>query len=757
MSKRAFLLVGLVAIVASACTSDSKDAEPTLTATSQPAAVAGSPGAVGSPPISLTPKAGVQADLGRARALEADGNIEDAVDVYIALATQPATRSDGTLGAARLMLELDRPAEVRTLLEPFVKNASGQDIAARYMLARAYTALNMPAEALQQYDLYIASGRPALPYAQLDRSRNLLDLNRAQEAVTSAQTGLSAGVPGSQRTAFRTMIAQAYERAGQNTQAIAAYQDLIDADGVFALAHMAAIKRGLGDPTAADDLIRLIGSYPSSPTALDEMTKAMDRGETIPPVLAGIVYYRQNDYTKAEPKLREQIAALPTDKATAEAYYYLAAIQESHDEIDAALANYASATATNPDSTIADDALWWRGRIAQDQGRDTDAQALFARLVNEYPTSSWAADAAFRSGFIDYVNKKYSDAASTWAASLPGETDATEKARLQFWQAKSLLKDGQKAAGETILNSLASTGEDDYYGIRAGNLLKGDDEQPQMQRESKIDLSPAFDWAAAEAWLAQKTGGAVGESGWNTDPRWLRAQELWLVGRTSQGDGEAFDLMESYAGDPVAMYTMARRLQGLGRTGMAGRAGQRLLRDLNTNPNQGLPKALLSLAYPPAFGTTAAKYANDEKISPLLLMAFVRQESFFDPRATSPAGALGLTQLLPDTGSAVASKLGVSGFDPSQLLHADLNLRVGANYMATQLKDFKNELFVAFAAYNAGPSAAQRWRGEDGTDDADVYLETVEFAETRLYIEIVAENYAIYRYLYGGEATPTLP
>lgn len=760
MSNRVILIAGLVAILASACTTDSKDTEPTLTATSQPEAAA-TPGSgaapSASPPISLTPKAGVQPDLARARALEGDGNIEEAVDVYIALAAQPASRSDGTLGAARLMLELDRPAEVRALLEPFVANVSGQEIAARYMLARAYTALNMPAEALQQYDLYIQSGRPAVPYAQLDRARNLLSLNRAQEAATSAQTGLSIGVPGSQRTPFRSTIAQSYERAGLLSQAIAAYQELLDADGAFALAHIAEIKRNAGDPTAINDLLRLLGSYPATTTAFDELAKAANRGEVIPPVIAGIVYYRQNDYTRAEPKLREQISAAPNDRATAEAYYYLAAIQESKNEIDAALANYANAIATNPDSTIADDALWWRGRIAQDQGRSADAQALFARITNEYPNSTWASDAAFRRGLIDYDNKDYEDAAFTWGQSAAIETDSTEKARLLFWQGKALLEDGSKAQAETILNDLATTGEDDYYGIRAGNLLKGDDEQPELTREANVNLNAGFDWPAAEAWLAQKTSRSVSEGPWSTDQRWLRAQELWLVGRNSQGDGEIFDLMESYAGDPIAMYTMARRLQSLGRVGMAGRAGQRMLRTLNTNPNQGLPRALLSIAYPPAFGNFATKYSNEEKISPLLLLAFVRQESFFDPRAESPVGALGLTQMLPNTGSSVAIQLGMNNYSPAQLLHAETSLRVGAKYMAQQLKEFDNEIFVAFAAYNAGPNAAKRWRDAKGTDDADVYLETVEFAETRLYIEIVAENYAIYRYLYGGESKPTLP
>ena len=81
----------------------------------------------------------------------------------------------------------------------------------------------------------------------------------------------------------------------------------------------------------------------------------------------------------------------------------------------------------------------------------------------------------------------------------------------------------------------------------------------------------------------------------------------------------------------------------------------------------------------------------------------------------------------------------MADFAHEQLLHADLNLRFGAKYMADQLEEFNNELFVAFAAYNAGPTAATRWRATSG-DDADLFLQTVEFQETQLYVEIVAEN-----------------
>ena len=204
------------------------------------------------------------------------------------------------------------------------------------------------------------------------------------------------------------------------------------------------------------------------------------------------------------------------------------------------------------------------------------------------------------------------------------------------------------------------------------------------------------------------------------------------------------------------MYTLARRLAEEGRVGVSGRAGQRLLRLLNVSPNEGLPKALISLSYPPAFGALAAKHAQEAGISPLLLLAFVRLESFFDPQAESAAGALGLAQVLPSTGQTIAATLGLNGYDRDDLLQADLNLRFGASYMARQLSEFGNEIFVALTAYNAGPDGARRWRSAAG-DDVDVFLEAVEFRETRLYVQLVAENYAIYRYLYGGEAKPTLP
>jgi soluble lytic murein transglycosylase len=406
---------------------------------------------------------------------------------------------------------------------------------------------------------------------------------------------------------------------------------------------------------------------------------------------------------------------------------------------------------------LADDALWWRGRILENDNKLDEARSLYDLITSNYSSSSWAEDAAFRGGMLRYRAGKYREAIDIWSTRLAKATDPTERQRLTLWRGKALLKAGDKAGATIELQALARSGELDYFGVRANALLQNKNGQPKATRESKIDLDTQFDWPAAEAWLAQKTGRAVADTSWTQDKRWLRAQELWLVGRDTQASAEAFDLMDARQADPVVMYGMARALQAQGRVGLSARAGQRLLRVLQTNPNAGLPKALLSLSYPPAFAALVQKRAQDAGISPLLMLAFIRQESFFDPRAQAPDGGLGLTQVQPETGQSIAKKLNFADYEDDDLLMADNSLRFGASYMADQLKSFDNEVLVAFGAYNAGPEAAKRWRKATGGDDPDIYLESVEFAITRLYVQNVGENYAIYRYLYANEPVPDWP
>jgi soluble lytic murein transglycosylase-like protein len=752
----------LLAALVVACSDDSD--EQATTAVTPIAAE--SPGAVKTPGAVLTPMAGVVVDIETAKRYEAGGDIEAAAAAYIAIAAKGASHdhNPATLAAARLLMALDRYEDASILLEPFVEDAkpAADALTGRYLLGRAYSGLDRWQESVKQFDKYIAGQGPATPYAYLDRSYALLEMERASESVQSVEAGLAAGVPDSAEQDYLLAIAESYERAANFPQAIAGYRTFIDQSGIdsdvaHALERIVALKKIMEDPTETAEMMRLLTEYPATSQALNMLNGAVAEGDVIPPNVQGLIYYRHNDYTAAEPHFQEQIDTAPDAPETAMARYYLAVIQESKGDIDAALANYNLVPQLNAQSPSADDALWWVARILEQRNDISGAQALYQRIVAEYPTSQFYSDASFRRGMLPYLQGQYNEAAAAWEADTVLVTKPADQERLRLWQAKAFSKAGNDAGAKPILDGLAQTREDDYFGIRANGLRDNGHEQPNHQEESNINLTPNWDWASAEKWLSEKTGAPATAKPWQTDNRWVRAQELWKVGRQGYADLEVADLIESNSSNPAALYTLSRELLSQGQMSMSGRVGQRLLLTLDSNPNQGLPKAIMSLSYPAASGPLVERYAEAEGISPLLLLAFIRQESFFDPRAVSPANALGLTQVLPDTAQTLALGVGVpQPVQEDQLLHAELNLRLGARYMADQLKQFGDEIFVALAAYNAGPSAAERWRAASG-DDADVYVETVEFAETRLYLEIVSENYAAYRYIYTDATEPNLP
>ncbi len=162
------------------------------------------------------------------------------------------------------------------------------------------------------------------------------------------------------------------------------------------------------------------------------------------------------------------------------------------------------------------------------------------------------------------------------------------------------------------------------------------------------------------------------------------------------------------------------------------------------------------MAYPQAFADLVQDAADEQDVSPLLLLALVRQESFYDPEAGSTAGALGLTQVIEGTGRAIADDLGVLGFTVSDLFRPRLSLRFGASYLADQLAQFDGNVYHALAAYNGGPGTSFN-AIESAAEDLDLFVEDLEFDETRLYVKLVLENYARYRQLYEDIDRPSLP
>src|SRR5262249_15625624 len=124
----------------------------------------------------------------------------------------------------------------------------------------------------------------------------------------------------------------------------------------------------------------------------------------------------------------------------------------------------------------------------------------------------------------------------------------------------------------------------------------------------------------------------------------------------------------------------------------------------------GVPRdaSLWRLLYPLPFAESLRQTATSESVDPLLVASVIRQESGFEPHATSRTDARGLMQVQPTTGRDLAKALGFPDFDPALLWIAPINLVFGIHHFATALRRYP-ELERSLAAYNAGESRVNGW------------------------------------------------
>lgn len=133
-----------------------------------------------------------------------------------------------------------------------------------------------------------------------------------------------------------------------------------------------------------------------------------------------------------------------------------------------------------------------------------------------------------------------------------------------------------------------------------------------------------------------------------------------------------------------------------------------------------------------------------------LVHAIIRQESMFDSGAESPAGALGMMQLMPGTAREVAKKLGVAHQTGWLLQRPDHNIQLGSKYLSDMINRFDGSYAMAAAAYNAGPGRVNEWIedfGDPRTGQVDMidWIEMIPISETRNYVQRVMEATYVYR------------
>ncbi len=144
-----------------------------------------------------------------------------------------------------------------------------------------------------------------------------------------------------------------------------------------------------------------------------------------------------------------------------------------------------------------------------------------------------------------------------------------------------------------------------------------------------------------------------------------------------------------------------------------------------------------------------------------MTLAIARRESEFDPNVVSHAGARGRMQEMPATAELVAGELGILANHKTSLLTADwkYNARLGATYLAGLAGDFRGNVVMMAAGYNAGPHRPKAWMERygdprDGEPDIIDWIEHIPFNETRNYVMRVTESLPVYRARLGKTPLP---
>jgi soluble lytic murein transglycosylase len=726
-----------------------------------------------SPPETITTASApsqATADLAAAHQYERNGQYEEAVAIYqgVIQRADGQAQQQARYDLALTYFTIERYSDAATELEAYVdaKPAQEDRLRARFLLGEAYVALGEGDKARKSLEDYVDDEGPATVYARLELAQVLVQEGRYDKAAEELEkaAALALDLPPSLAQTLYLTLADAYRDAGDDEQAVQWYDRLLQESlsntyKALALSRIASLSRSLGDGDRwRQALLDIVEQYPGSPQAPNAVDSLAAAEVPLSLLTQGIVHYRQWDYDEALTAFDSVLAGSPPAAEAAVAHYYRGTIRRQQDEPQEALADFEACLQFDPDGYLAEDAAWARAVLLEELDSPLEAAAAYQQFWRAYPNSTRAARAAFLSGLLPYHAGDPSAASVAWDEMLGAFTSPEYRAQAHLWlgQADLLFLDDGDGASSHFQQAL-DVDSASFYGLRAEAWLAGQAAADLPLGPDEAAAAPTYDWATAEGWLASNWGPeapATGASVFDL-PAWQRGQELQRMGLTREATDEFLWLIDQTSSQPWILYRLARAFHDLDLTHLAARAATDLLQAADS-PLEQAPRAVLELAYPLDYQTLVDATGAENGLSPLLLLAMIRQESFFDPAAGSSAGALGLTQVMPLTAEEIAEQLNVEDFSASDLLRPLVNIQFGAQYLSSQVELFDGNLFLALAAYNGGPGNASRWWESLPSGNMDLFVELMDITETRTFVKVVLENYAMYRFLYGGATHPSL-
>lgn len=233
-----------------------------------------------------------------------------------------------------------------------------------------------------------------------------------------------------------------------------------------------------------------------------------------------------------------------------------------------------------------------------------------------------------------------------------------------------------------------------------------------------------------------------------TTPAFRGATLLARAGLMAEAARVARDLADARRADRALALLAARASADAGEYRLAVGLIETRFLSFVERPAHDVPSDFFELAYPQAYWEEVRQAGAATGVDPRLLLSLARQESRYDPSVRSVVGAVGLFQIMPYTADALAPRVGIDATNRALLLMPEVSARFAARLVADLMRLFDGADTAVVAAYNAGDErGATWWRASRGVAD-DLFVDTIPYSETRIYVRRVYANYVTYRKLY---------
>ncbi len=421
-----------------------------------------------------------------------------------------------------------------------------------------------------------------------------------------------------------------------------------------------------------------------------------------------------------------------------EAMFHGARALSRADHDDDAIIWYQKVVATYPSTPYAVEAQFLSGWLEFNRGHYKEAIAPLERSLAMYPHGKWVDDSLWFLGMSHYFLGDL-PAAKLRLDALAARTGALEAGKARYWLGRIEQRLGDEDKGIADYREVVTRYPFSWYALLSRARLA------QMNRP----IAPFGDQVSPKG---PKLAAAVDET-LAKDSLIERADELIAAG---MGVDAGLELARDERGflkrhDRAAAFAMLldryRKAGNYNRPWMLAVSYSGTALD---GPPEADARRWWENAYPRAYRELVEKFQALGQNPEGYLYSIMRKESGFDPHDLSYADAQGLLQMIPPTTKRVATALGIP-YDAGKLYEPAYNIQTASWYIGHLLAKFKNQIPIGAGSFNSGPKPVMKWVDQHGDKEIDELVELVPYTQTREYMKKVTENYARYRFLYNGE------